>query len=169
MWPQSKPSGNLTTAEGFSRSNDSPFLCVIGRTLKVGTRGRVHIYPYQEENPTGPLRTDPQTRSNGRAAISTDSVVSEYIHAASRLCHDRLLYFLTLFMHDYVPSWHFYFFIGIWSQRSLLACDCPYVWHRARNVMWLHAFCTTRCVQDSSTFVDWFQISWRNLVSWYCS
>ena len=50
----------------------------LGKTWKVGARGRVHIYPYQEKNPTGPIRTNAQTRSSAREALSTDKIVSEY-------------------------------------------------------------------------------------------
>lgn len=44
----------------------------LGKTWKVGDRGRVHVFPYVVENPTGPTRTDAQTRFHAKDALSTD-------------------------------------------------------------------------------------------------
>lgn len=56
-------------------SSDSLTFFTLGKTCKVGVRGRVHVFPYMVENPTGPTRTDADTRSNARDALSTDSPV----------------------------------------------------------------------------------------------
>ena len=34
---------------------------IIGETVKTGSRGRVHAFPYIPEDSTGPTRTDKQT------------------------------------------------------------------------------------------------------------
>lgn len=51
------------------------FYDYIGKTWKLGARGRVHIFPYQVENPSGPIKTDAHTRSNAKDALYEDSPV----------------------------------------------------------------------------------------------
>lgn len=42
-----------------------------GKTFKVGERGSVHIYPYIQENPSGPKRNDDQLNSYNHRAVDS--------------------------------------------------------------------------------------------------
>ena len=46
-----------------------------GETLKTGSQGRVHVYLYSEDDPTGPARTDSQMLQQARQAHSERSPV----------------------------------------------------------------------------------------------
>ena len=63
----------------------------IGNTLKTGNHGRVHVYPYIPEDPTGPVRTDQQTREAATTAHSNGTPVSVCVpplwEAAVHLVH----------------------------------------------------------------------------------
>ena len=65
--------------QSISRYISFGICCLVhlGRTWKVGVRGRVHVFPYVVGNPAGPVRVDAQTRSHARKALSTDSPVSQ--------------------------------------------------------------------------------------------
>ena len=78
------------------RSNCA-IVCVLGKTW---ARGRVHIFPYMEQNPTGPTRTDEHTRLNAKNALSADSPVRMYSVLV-------VVCFITLFQAYGVksPSW----------------------------------------------------------------
>lgn len=57
-----------------------------GETLKTGNRGRVHVYMYSEDEPTGPVRKDSQMRQQARQAHMQGSPVSRrsmymYMHS----------------------------------------------------------------------------------------
>ena len=46
-----------------------------GKSLKVGLRGNVHVYPYIQSNPSGPERTDKQLSKHSRMATDTGKSV----------------------------------------------------------------------------------------------
>ena len=50
----------------------------LGETVRTGTKGRVHCYPYISEDPVGPTRTDKQTRDYAKKAHLEGSPVCVY-------------------------------------------------------------------------------------------
>ena len=42
-----------------------------GETFKIGERGTVHVYPYVQENPCGPKRTNEELDKYSRKAVET--------------------------------------------------------------------------------------------------
>ena len=48
---------------------------MLGSTAKIGPRGRVHAFPFIEEDPTGPIRTDTQNRQYALMAHSRGTPV----------------------------------------------------------------------------------------------
>ena len=63
---------NMTQYNGFHGCSH----CLqSGETFKVGQRGKVHIYPYKQDNPTGPKRTNEQLHQHSQEAVDTGKVV----------------------------------------------------------------------------------------------
>ena len=46
-----------------------------GKTFKVGQRGSIHIYPYIQDNPTGPMRTSEQLLQYSKEAVESGKPV----------------------------------------------------------------------------------------------
>ena len=46
-----------------------------GKTFRVGQRGNVHIYPYMQDNPIGPLRTNEQFHQHSLEAVESGKIV----------------------------------------------------------------------------------------------
>lgn len=56
----------------------------IGKSVKVGSGGSVRVYPYIEDNPTGPKQTHEKTMEHALKAVSTGSTVRPsvlYMHS----------------------------------------------------------------------------------------
>ena len=63
---------NITQYNGFHGCSH----CLqSGETFKVGQRGKVHIYPYKQDNPTGPKCINEQLRQHNQEAVDTGKVV----------------------------------------------------------------------------------------------
>lgn len=70
--------------------------------MPTGERGHVHCFPYNEEDPTGPLRTNAQLLQYAHDALESGLPV-----------RITFILYLPLIISDYVP--------GIWCEGPIMA------------------------------------------------
>lgn len=92
------------------------FHIILGETFHIGHRSFTHIYPYDEADPSGPVRTHKETCKHMENASSTGNTV-RYMYMYALIKYQKPVYILLntcIFPYIHVH-------VDIWSERAFLA------------------------------------------------